>query len=377
MRKWRRSKIRRVAGTAASATLGYIAGGRKGALFAGRAAWRGLGRSFKPTGARVGRHRVMAPATARSTRRRRRRTFGKGDSQVSVSRAWTSRRRFKMARGFKKMLGTRYIRSLVSDRIELLQGGIQTVTDLSLFTNANGGGLVVPYVMGFADTEAMAGNIQLDDAVNPAVNLITRKWKIQSLKLETRIKNMTNVPIQIRLYDIVSRRDDEGQAPTPREAWIQGLSEQTTTIPLQGSITFPGAEPYESGHFCQRFAIVKRSMFHLGAGSEHVHVIKGRPPWLNDRSITSKYTSLGRRTRWLLMVVEGGVTDNYPPEGGGDTAVNYSRHAVDVITEYKVKFFALEKSRALYQNFSNLFSLDGQENTITEDADESTPVVIA
>jgi len=42
-----------------------------------------------------------------------------------------------------------------------------------------------------------------------------------------------------------------------------------------------------------------------------------------------------------------------------------------------VKFFALEKSRALYQNFSNLFSLDGQENTITEDADESTPVVIA
>lgn len=282
-----------------------------------------------------------------------------------------------MPRGFKKMLGTRYIRSLVSNRIELLNGGTQTVTDLNLFTNSNGGGLVVPYAMGFADTEAMAANLELDEAVNPAVNEITRKWKIQKLRIESRIKNMTNVPVQIRLYDILSRRDDEGQSPTPREAWIQGLNEQTNVAFSAGTVFFPGAEPYESGHFTQRFLIVKRTMFHLGAGSEHVHVIKGSPPWLNDRTITSKYTSLGKRTRWLLMVVEGGVTDNYPPEGGGDTEVNYSRHAVDVVTEYKTKFYGVEKSRSLYQNFSNLISLAGQENTITEDADEPTAVVIA
>lgn len=275
-----------------------------------------------------------------------------------------------MPRGLKKMLGTRYIRSSTGNRIQLLNGGSQTVTMLNLFTN---GTATTTYAMGFQDTEAMAQNLLADSPVITP-GLRTMRWKIAKLKIESRIKNMTNVPVQIRVYDILARRDDTGFSQDPRTAWITGLNEQNTTAGTN-SIFFPGAEPYESTLFTQRYNVVKRTMFTLGAGSEHVHIIKGSPPWVNDRSITNQYTIMGKRSRFVMIVVEGGVTDNYA--SGSDAIVNYSRHAVDVVTEYKVKFYGMEKSRTIYQNFTSLADLAGVENTVTEDADEVTPVVIA
>lgn len=187
---------------------------------------------------------------------------------------------------------------------------------------------------------------------------------------------MTNVPVQIRLYDIVVRRDDEAALVLPTGVWQAGLNSTANPgVGLASSINFPGAEPFESRDFCTRFRVVKKTTFTLGAGSEHVHIISGNPPWLMDRGITNPYTVLGRRTRFLMMIVEGGVTNDINANPVLNS-VSYSKHAVDVVTEYKAKFYALEKSRTVYTSYSNLAVL-ADELTVTEDADVVTPVVIA
>lgn len=371
-----RKKARRFAGTAAAATLGYIGGNFRGARLAGRAAWDSLGPSsgsssrFVPTGRTHGRHREMRLARSGHKRRLGRGARSVGDAQMSYCRAWTSRRRFRLPKGFKKMLGPRYIRSVTFNRIETA-GGTQTPVDVNLFTN---GLATVPYALGFSDQEAMAVNLFADE-VNTSIAPNTLKWKIESVTIESRIKNMTNVPIQIRLYDIVVRRDDEGPISLPTADWQAGLTEEVNPgVGATPSNTFPGAEPFESRKFCQRFKVLKKTTFHLGAGSEHVHKISGKPGWLNDRTITLQYTAMAKRTRFLMMVVEGGVTDNGVLPAA--VAVNYSKHAVDVLTEYKVRFYAMEKARTIYSNFTNLVAV-ANEQTITEDTDVATPVVMA
>lgn len=246
------------------------------------------------------------------------------------------------------------------------------MTDLNLFTTGDTG---IPYAMGFADLEAMVTNL-FADAANVSIAPSTVKWKISSLRIESRIKNMTNVPVQIRLYDILVRRDDEGSIALPSAVWNNGIIAQANAgVGITPTNTFPGAEPFESREFCQRFNVVKKTTFHLGAGSEHVHVIKGSPPWLNDRAISAQFSVMGKRSRFLLMVVEGGVT-NETDVVPGAAGVNYSKLAVDVVTEYKAKFYALEKNRTVYTTYSNLQVLT-DEVTITEDADTVAPVVIA
>lgn len=360
-------KLRRIAGTAAAGTLGYIAGGSRGARFAGRAAWGHLGpRRASP------RARDLARRLDR-LRQRKRSHRSVGDAQMSFCRAWTSKRRYRLPKGMKRMLGARFIRSITATRLEAPSGGQQSTANVNLFTN---GLATFPYAMGNADTEAMGVNL-FADAPATGISPFTLKWKIERLVIESRIKNMTNVPVQIRLYDMVVRRDAVAATNDPLTAWTQGLTDEAA--PGVGSTlgrAFPGAEPFESRFFCETFKVLKKTTFHLGPGSEHLHKISGNPPYINDRSLTSRYSWLAKRTRFLMIVVEGGVTDQGPvPAPFG---VNYSKHAVDIVTEYKVKFYGLEKSRTIYSAFTDLVNiLAGNEMTITEDTDAATPVVIA
>lgn len=368
-------RTRRFAGTAAAATLGYIGGGARGASLAGNLAWRGLGGSSRVAGRRmmsgpmVGRAQVVLPRRKRRTGRSRR------TGAISFSRAWTSRRRYKLPRSVRRMLGDRTIRSITSDRIQLLQGGRQEFVDIHLFSN---GGSNVPYAMGQSDVAEMWRNLQADVAAGTPAS-ITQKFAIDRIRIESRFKNMTNVPIEMRLYDIVSRRDDEGTISLPTTQWSLGYANQDDpTIPGITSASFPGAEPFESKLFTQTFKVLKKTTVHLQAGSEHKHIIFGRPPQIMDIELVNRFTVVGRRTRFLMCVIEGGVTNN---AGQIDPVVipgvNYSRFAVDVVTEYSAKFHGLEKSRTITTHYSNLPNLNGVERTITEDTDLPTDVVIA
>lgn len=390
---FKNSKKRRFAGTASAATLGFIGGNLPGAYYAGRYAWSALGPSveglqsatnlpdavsgsgkFRPTGRRHGKHREMTRSRSRSGTSKTSRRKGVMAQNFTYCRAWTSSRRFKMPRGLKRMLGQRFIRSITSTKIVTPTGNVQSVADLNLFTAAAGPpGVATQYAMGFADTEAMIDNLEVDST---NLSFATGAWrfKIDHIRIETRMKNMTNVPVQVRLYDIVARRDDEGVPTLPSAAWQLGLAEQNSTLGLVSTNTLLGAEPYESVQFTQRFKVLKRSQFMLGAGSEHTHVIRGNPPYILDRALTSKYTYIGKRTRFLMAVVEGGITH----DSASPTSVNVSKHSVDFVTEYKAKFYSLEKARSVYVAYSNLFAVGaGTEATITEDTDLPATVVNA
>lgn len=297
-------------------------------------------------------------------------------SGVSFCRAWTGRR-FRFPKNVRRLLGNRFIRAITPTKVEVVTGGFQTTTDINLFTvGTTPGGVGVPYALGNADTEAMILNLQADSA---NISLMTGAWrfKIDYIRIETRMKNMTNIPVQIRLYDIVPRRDDELASTTldtPVNSWGAGLNEQTNTgVGVAPSALFPGAEPFESERFTRRFKVLKKTTFELGAGSEHVHVIAGKPPYILDRAMTLRYHAMGRRTRFLMMVVEGGVTHS----SAAHANISYGKHAIDVVTEYKARFFSMEKARSSYTAYSNMPAPLGDEVTITEDTDIATPVVIA
>lgn len=251
------------------------------------------------------------------------------------------------------------------------------MTDINLFTSGSTPGAPsAQYALGFADTEAIITNLQADSA---NISIMSGAWrfKIDYIRIESRMKNMTNVPIQIRLYDIEARRDDETASSAldlPSASWNSGLIEQDNPgVGVTPSNLFPGAEPFESERFTKRFKVLKKTTFELGAGSEHTHIISGRPPWIMDRALTGRYNVIGRRTRFLMMVVEGGVTH----ESATHANISYSKHAVDVVTEYKARFFSMEKARSAYTSYSSMPAALTAEVTITEDTDIATPVVVA
>lgn len=289
-------------------------------------------------------------------------------AQTSFTRTFRLNRSL---RGFRKILAPRYIMCNTSQRV----GALLSRQEPTCPNIVNDGvGITRPSAVGFLDLELMFRNLALaESAPGPdwEDSLRTRRLLLHNCKIQYRMKNNTTVPIMVTLYDIISRRDVPINSPdaeaNPITAWLEGMNDQN--VPTSGtsnaSIDFPGATPFQSEQFVNYFVVKRSRKFMLHAGSEHIHHVALTYNKIFSRSLTRFQENMRGLTYYLMIVVQGGVVqDTSTPFG---TA--YSTAALDIVTEARWKFQAVEKSFTNYQQYTTLPTAVTVQGTVFEDTD--------
>lgn len=398
--------------SASATALGYIAGNTRGAYIGNRLAsrynkmapmrYRGLGkrkRTNKSVGYGGTKRRQYAGSytaagvsnSAKNSRRKARASRRQGGSRSNPDSSGY-RKTFKKKRGsaramraFKKILAPQVVNSVTQGSIQSATAR-QTVTLVNL-TNTNSTSTGDGYLMSFADLSELARVTSAFDPNNTAAivggnsSFNTRRLMVNSVTTCVTMKNMSNVPLTITLYDVSPRKDGGGVGVTPYDgfsptaAWRNGLIDQAVGQDLglnQNALfeTFPGATPYQSQRFCQTWIIRRKTKFMLHPGSNHKHYIKLKPAHMFNVAGFASQAWMRYITTALMAVVEGGVVHQTGGPLPASGPVTLSPGLLDYVTETQYKFTAMEKSRTAYVQYTDLNTLgSGTQATIVEDTD--------
>lgn len=102
------------------------------------------------------------------------------------------------------------------------------------------------------------------------------------------LTNQVEAPVKIKLYHILSRKDN---ALDPPAVWAAGMLQQTTD---PNASTYVGAVPYSSQQFVANFRVLKTSNFDLPPGANAVCTIR----CLNHATIREQYWKTTNNTNF-------------------------------------------------------------------------------
>lgn len=365
----RKANWKNYAGAASGGALGYIAGGRRGAIKGARLGWKSghNNRSYatKSTHNNAKRQKVGHP------RKFQRKFTGRKQSDVgSSSFKRVFRTKSKFLRGYKKVLAPQIIRSIVQTRITAA-ASVQAVANVNAYVGTAGAALVT--LVGGADMQdcqlVLQGTEPATQNTPQANSGRTRRMLLEYCRAKYRIKNQTNMPVKITLYNCIARRDQGAAAnASPPTAWTDGLLNEF--MPLVGnanilSNTIPGATPFESQRFCQEWKVGKVTTIMLHPGSEHVHYVTIKPGGLLNNEYLRLYQYYKGLSQILMAVVEGGIVQ--------DTTLPYNittgSAEVDFLCETEYRFTAMERARSAMTQFSLLPATVTVQGTILQDTD--------
>lgn len=319
-----------------------------------------------------GRRRSVKKAS--STRRTSTRASAAAYDGGSSGCVLSFRRKNKYMRGFKRILAPQILNSVCGGSISTVANR-QTPAQLLAYTGS--GGFNSTYLMSLVDNGDMA---QVLSALDPATTVSgsnltgnTRRYMIDSIRAKYQLKNQTTIPITVTLYDCVARRDNTSDSFSPTFAWTQGIADEAVNVGsnqvnAQGS-QFPGAKPFQSQLFCQRWKVKRGTTFILHPGATHCHYITIKPSGLCNFEYTGKNAYIKGLTTCLMAVLKGGVAAS----SLNAADVGESIAEVQYVTETQYKFKAMEKSRTALTQFNTLAGL--ADRTINEDTDTIMPNV--
>lgn len=336
-----------------------------------------------------GRSFVKAMPPGRAARARARRGGGKGDDSAKSFFNNVHRTKTKFMKGFKKVAAPTFLNCALSQR--LLLGGLSLSGEQNPFeldSWKGGTGVAEPVHFGPAmmtDVQNALAAIEPTPATqNSAGNLTaaTRKIFIKSCTTAYTMKNVTNSPVRVVLYDCVLRRDQQVLV-RPSTVWNDGVLDEAVTVPGAGTITnartfrIPGATPFQSQKFCQYFKVRKVTKYELHPGSIHVHRVTTKPGGLLSNELTTNFYMRGLAT-YVMAVVTGGIEDDATTTLGAGT-VSTSAFAVDVVTETRIEATTFERSRSAYVQWNTLATgtTYAAQNIMNEDLDTPQPLATA
>lgn len=287
------------------------------------------------------------------------------------------------SKGFKKLLAPQILNSVTAGRISSAVAR-QGVDLLSTYSGI--GGTLSKYLVGNFDL-GDCQNILSATEPSPATQTagtnttgLTRRMKLMKATAKYTLKNQTNIPIEVTLYDCTARRDTTSLTLNPLDAWNNGVTDQAvafgSTVNLANvqQSNYPGARPFQSQTFCQTWKVKKTTNFVLHPGSEHIHRISIEPGGLLNNEYTRNFAALKGLTTTVLCVIKGGVVH----DAATVTNVSYSTSVLDYVCEAQYRFTSLERSRTAYAQYNNLATIAAAaQATIIEDTDAATVVVNA
>lgn len=205
----------------------------------------------------------------------------------------------------------------------------------------------------------------------------TRRFMINSVTTEHRIKNQTTTPVKITLYDIVSRRDQDGALNVgPLNDWTAGLANESISLPIAPAdtnslgYTQVGITPFQSKQFTAKWRVKNVNTFMLDAGLEHTHFIKMKIGGMFDHERVIGQDVLRGLTHYTIMVTVGGLVQD-----GATNTVSTSSTTIDQVTTTRVVARMLEKSTVGKVQWNELAQLEqGVQQVVNEETDVITTV---
>lgn len=317
-------------------------------------------------------------AGSRRAARRKGRTGPSDDAGHSrFSNVHRTRKRF--LKGFKKIAAPTFMNSAITSRFSPpTTSGEQGVHLLPSWQGSALGAELPQFGVGMLNdiNNALAAIEPTTATQNSAGNTtaLTRKIMVKFVSTAYNIKNVTNVPIRVILYNCVARRDQQATY-RPDQAWTGGVQDEFVTLPSGVAPTnaqasnMPGATPFQSQQFCQYYKVRKVTKFELHPGSLHVHRVTTKPGGLLSSEYFRNFQLYRGLSSFVMMVVTGGIVDN--AVGFGPSVVTTSDYAIDVVTETRIEATTLERSRSAYIQWNNIPTgiADVAQQVLNEDQD--------
>lgn len=204
--------------------------------------------------------------------------------------------------------------------------------------------------------------------------LNTRRLKILKVTAKVTLKNMSNIPIDVILFDIVPKKDSQNTSNTrPIDEWNLGVGDERITLTgdTPALFTVPGTRPFQSQRFCQFFTVKKSTKFTLGAGSEHIHYITIKPGYLLNRAFTAPYVDYRGLTTQLMAIIRGGLVHD------ATNGTTVSAAALSTTAEVNYKYTSVMWNRTLFTNWNTLsLTTAAANNTILEDTDAPATAMV-
>jgi len=226
----------------------------------------------------------------------------------------------------------------------------------------------------WADKQAFARPFDiLDDA-----GVATCRGYIKSVSGSLEIANLSNVSVQLTLYDIVARRDLQGtdaagDADTPTAAWLNVNDTGGSDIGgFVKSYTNINGTPFDSPEFCQKFKILRVTKAAVSTGTTHTHYVNFNLNWLLNKEYQQAYNGYRGKTHFTVVVAKGMPMGKVVTAGLVHTTV-LSPVDLHIIKNQAVSYRGINNVQAYYQydnNLSNDVTEPGSFATMVEDVEK-------
>jgi len=396
------SKLKKAAGHASGTALGYIIGGAKGAKYGYKVGGWLASDKTHTTPRTLSSPRPSTTTSMAVLKRKRSGSFSArgGSKKVRIASKKSGKRtihaRKRSGRSTKKKnsspsrTGVSSTSTNLSGRPGWMKLYKKLAQPLHLTSNhgtrvsAGSGRQVVKLLTGWYDTPFVLGKlnfVNINDALtasSPPVPALapnqatTRRFQVNKVDVDHRIRNQTNTPVKVTLYDITPRREVT-VASLPQDDWNAGLLNQAVNVVGNANSAgygIIGTTPFQSKMFTQRWKVLNVSSFMLEAGSEHHHYVNLKIGGMfdNERVSSAEYTK--GITRVTMAVLSGGVVGSITPV---PTNVSTSVATLDIVSTTRITCRMLEKSTVGTLTYNNLVIIpDAEQQMINQDTDAVT-----
>jgi len=190
---------------------------------------------------------------------------------------------------------------------------------------------------------ALKADLTLETAGNTSTRILLESYRGEAILENVQLSN-----VRITLYDCIAKRDlPVAIESTPVTAWTSGY-----TAMAAGSVTNPGATPWESDQFNDFYKVINKSEIILGAGACHRHIVTGRPNQLLTGAVGQTFNGYRDCTYFLLMVVSGSPSNDTVTQ----TQVSLGVATVNVVWQTDHKWKQLSDATEGHAKTNNLIT---------------------
>lgn len=299
--------------------------------------------------------------------RKRKSAAGKAETDSGFSRFRLIRGKPKLSKRMRRLVAKHHLNSVITSHADVPFVNQQLASNVDTFYDGT------PKVAALTayDLEQMFINLESEITVPVTSNVATtRRLIVNFVKLKYTIRNQTNMPIRVTLYDCVARRDTIATnilaSHRPADLWGYITEEENTTLGnVRKDTSFLGMTPFEGEKFVNYWKIGKRTVFMLHPGSNHVHYVKIRPGMIFNRTFTAAAGMIHGYTYAPLLVLAGPLVHDSVLKG--QPVVGTAR--VDIMCEYHAEFQAVERSATTVTEWQSLGAITNVAQGILEDVD--------
>lgn len=270
----------------------------------------------------------MAPMTKKSgykKRNMRKRNVLKRKPKAMIRKKTYRKRISPTALAMKRVSASDYLYNAYATRVS---AGIGYMSAFGVSLLAGG-----PYIAAGGNYDNDIGSIQY--RINAATSGNDPKkgtrYLIESCDAVYRITNQDNGPVEIHLFDIVAKTDNN---VSPQEAFRQGLANMST-VAFTSTTLPPGIQPQMSSDFQYNFRIVKHKHLTLGQGRTFTHSPKLKPNTvINSEVMEEGNLNIRGITTWSMICISGLPTNDSTTK----TSCSLGSANVDIAVTKMIKY---------------------------------------